>query len=85
MKSRKTIRTFFPISGTSFFNSCLKKIFILTCNKCGNHDQIKTWSLVFVLMLISILIHQNFEESVEEGCSASLCIAHEEKLEIISI
>jgi hypothetical protein len=40
------------------------------------------WSLVFVLMLISIVIDQTpnfFRACVEEGCSASLCIAHEKK------
>jgi hypothetical protein len=36
-------------------------------------------SLVFVLMLISIFIDQNPKFCVEEGCSASLCIAHEKK------
>jgi hypothetical protein len=47
------------------------------------------WSLVFVLMLISTFIGQNkeffFHACVEEGCSASVCIAHEKKLEILSI
>jgi hypothetical protein len=41
-----------------------------------------TWSLVFVLKLISTFIGQNkefFHAHVEEGYSASLCIAHEKK------
>ena len=41
-----------------------------------------TWSLVFMLKLISTFIGQNkefFHARVEEGCSASLCIAHEKK------
>jgi hypothetical protein len=43
----------------------------------------KTRLLVFVLKLISTFIGQNkeffFMACVEEGCSASLCIAHEKK------
>jgi hypothetical protein len=45
--------------------------------------QVMTWSLVFVLKLISTFIGQNkeflFNACVEDGCFASLCIAHEKK------
>jgi hypothetical protein len=47
--------------------------------------QVMTWSLVFVFKLIStFIIGQNKEflfmhACDEEGCSASLCIAHEKK------
>jgi hypothetical protein len=44
--------------------------------------QVMTWSLVFMLKLISTFIGQNkefFHARVEEGCSASLCIVHEKK------
>jgi hypothetical protein len=61
-------------SRTSFSNTCAKNF--LSINM--------TWSLVFVLKLISTFIGQNKElffmhACVEKGCSAALCIAHEKK------
>ena len=70
------------------FNTCIKKFWILT-NKCGNNlkheiEAGEPWpfSLVFVFKIIFPFIGQNpkfFYACVEEGCSASLTIAHEKQ------
>jgi hypothetical protein len=55
-----------------------EKYFWILINKYG-----MTWSLVFVLKLISTFIGQNkelfFMHVLKKGCSASLCNAHEKK------